>query len=92
MNATTTPPPPTPECDRLNAEAARHRIIGDFIEWMGEQGYSICKMVEQKGWGSSPYLPVDKRTEQVLADFFEIDLNKVEDERRAYLAWHREQA
>jgi hypothetical protein len=39
---------------------------------------------------SSHYEPVHERTEKLLAQFFEIDLNKVEEERRALIEYVRQ--
>lgn len=36
-------------------------------------------------WRPEGYYPIRKSTEQLLAEFFEIDLRKVEDEKRAML-------
>ena len=85
--------PATPEIDKLNAEAARHRVVGEFIDWLSEAGFTVCETIEQKpgAWGQNPYLPTRLTTEQMLAKFLEVDLNKVEDERRQYLDWHRDQ-
>jgi hypothetical protein len=81
--------PASPEIDKLNSEAMRHRITGEFIEWLSDNDFTICERVQNTGWGTSTYVPTPMSLEQLLARYLEIDLNKVEDERRAYLAWHR---
>ncbi len=43
---------------------------------------------EYESWAEG-YVPVHARIEKLLAEFFEIDLNKAEDERRAILAYIR---
>jgi len=71
------------ECRRMSsARNQGSQIIGEFIEWLGEQGYTIC---EDTGSEVDNYWPTSKRTEQLLADFFGIDLNEVEAERRRLL-------
>lgn len=34
--------PATPELDRMLKIADKSQKIGEFIEWLGEQGYAIC--------------------------------------------------
>ena len=148
---------PTPELTK-QAEARQHgsEEIGEFIEWLGQQGYRICQWQEDltstqtcygfdlrgevissfdlrepncdhgkvantryrrhlgshdpegtifqvgdecprcQGRGSlefpaSPrYVESTKTIEQWLADYFEIDQDKIEQERRAILAAFRE--
>lgn len=43
----------------------------------------------QCGFRKGQYVPANYNLQKLLAEFFEIDLNKVEDERRAVLAWVR---
>lgn len=70
-----------PECEKLLKVKAQQEIIHDFIEWCGSNGMEICK------WGSGDYYAVslDKSIEHLLADYFEIDLSKVEQERKMIL-------
>ena len=63
-----------PETTRLIEVNHRSQIIGEFIEY---GGYELCKWDD----GYSEYIPVQKTTEQILAEYFEIDLAKVERER-----------
>lgn len=72
----------TPECDKLHAIKEKSQAVGEFLEWLcqtkgvflvsfGEDGEKMC------------YFQYNR--EQLLAEFFEIDLNKVEEERQAIL-------
>lgn len=83
------PEPESPECAKLVMEAPKGRIIGAFMEWLADSGYTICETVETTSWGQNPHVPVRKNIEQLLAAYFEIDLNKVEDERRAIIDYWR---
>lgn len=71
-----------PECERVRAVSDQSQGIGEFLEWCQEEGYVLASFDEATGtcW------PIRKRIEQLLADYFEIDLVKVEAERRAMLA------
>jgi len=59
----------TPECDKLHAIADKSQVVGEFIEWVREK--------------HGVHMP--KSIDDLLADFFEIDQNKVEQEKRAIL-------
>lgn len=76
--------PQTPELDRLAAIHDDRTVISDFIYWLGTQGIHMMRWVksdDDEGW-----VPVGRDAEQLIADYYEIDLKKVEKERRAILA------
>ena len=75
-------PIPTPELDKMRAVKDRSQAIGEFIEWLrSKKSYEIAFYPE----GSDLLFPVNTSIEKLLADFFEIDLNKVDAEKRALL-------
>lgn len=57
----------------------------DEVSEPGRAG-SIARIFSTHPHGSLDLHPARYRTEALLAEFFDIDLNKVEDERRAILA------
>ncbi len=68
---------------KLNRVKDKSQAIGEFLDWLSEQrGIALCKYDP----AHPPYWPIHKRTEQLLAEFFQIDLKKIEDEKRAMLA------
>ena len=90
--------PDCPECERLAAVAPVSQEIGRFLDWLreeknwtladyhehseecyGENGYRIC------GYAKDSLAPVHFQPEKLLAEFFGIDLTKIENERRALL-------
>jgi len=74
-----------PECERLKAVQEQSQIIGEFLEWLGdEKGYFICTYGDNAEFPQLPFLISDSR-ERLLAEFFGIDLDKVEKEKRALL-------
>jgi hypothetical protein len=81
----------TPELDKMAAIRDESQKIGEFLTWLGEQGNTICKFIEPDDIDdpdeapNGGYYPVRKDTEQILADYFGIDLNKCEQERRDIL-------
>lgn len=78
---------PTPELDKQHAviESGAAGTLGDFYDWLGENGYVIAKYVTYEGWREKQLAPAHAQPEQLLADFFGIDRDKIESERRAIL-------
>ena len=111
-------PPKTPTLDKLSRVSKESQRIGDFLEWLKEQGIELCSIHEcgkdcskRRCEHFEQYVPAVVRsqeekvaerlagqalktartTEAVLATYFGIDLDKVEEERRALLDYVREQ-
>lgn len=78
----TKPYPKTPELDKMKAVQSESQIIGRFIEEMsGRSPGMILAAYDDRDrlW------PVTHSIEKILAEYFDIDLVKVEKERRAIL-------
>jgi hypothetical protein len=77
------------ELDRMLEVQQESQTIGEFLEWCNGRGMWLAQYM-----GNPTYrevlTPVGVSTEELLADFFEIDLNKAEQEKRAILAAIRE--
>ena len=79
--------PDTPELDKIKEVSKESRKIGDFLEWLQYE----------KNWRLAYYDSYDELTpaafsiEPLLAEFFDIDLDKAEKERMAVLEWVRGQ-
>lgn len=79
-----------PELEKMKRarEALRPQaiVLGGFIDWLGENGFYICthnpKHYKQLG---GMYYWTTLRPEQLLAKFFDIDMDKVEKERELVL-------
>lgn len=85
------PPPATPELARMKAVQPESQAIGNFLAWLEENAMWVGHWVEA-GEGSDDDevgMPVRESFERLLARYFQIDLAKVENERRAILAHHR---
>lgn len=79
----------TTECEKLKQVATESQKLGTFIDWLrDEKGFQICEDIGDRN--HIEYSPIRMRMEELLADYFEIDLNKVETERRALLDALRE--
>jgi hypothetical protein len=77
---------PTPELDKMLAVKDQSNALGEFLEWMGSKGLWICRSAtKEDDITEGTLLPVYKSTEVMLAEYFGIDLNKAEKEKRAVL-------
>lgn len=98
--------PACPECDKLHAIAAKSQVCGEFLDWIKgqfflakphehtdecyvnsagkENGFRHCDL------STDELQSVHESTESLLARFFNIDMKKVESERRALLDAIRE--
>lgn len=66
-----------PEHDKMHAVKAESQAIGEFLEWLGQRRSK---------------LPDESEYNYLLSEFFEIDLTKIEDEKRDILRKARESA
>jgi hypothetical protein len=70
------------ELDRLAEHHDESMIISNFIDWLiDEDGKEICKFHAD----DDAYYPIRKNGETLIAKYFDIDMVKVEKERRALL-------
>ncbi|KKL85599.1 hypothetical protein LCGC14_1953110 [marine sediment metagenome] len=69
-----------PECDKIVAVQEKSQEIGDFIEWLGnKKDLHLCF------WENQYNYRMNTTIEKLLAEYFEIDLEKVENEKQAIL-------
>jgi len=94
----------TPELDKIRKVSEASRNISEFLEWARYSGYHITKtqtvqeereyVFKEGTYEVDVDVEVPVHPEKMLAEYFEIDLNKVEQERQALLkaqAAHNEQ-
>jgi hypothetical protein len=83
--STLKPQPPCPECVKLAAISEKSQPIGEFLEWMQDNGFVVASY-DDDGELHNSRISINA----FLAQYFEIDLDKVEQERRALLEWLQE--
>jgi len=83
--------PITPELYKLSAVAEESQKIGEFLDWMESRHYQICGWINGNSDEHGHYSPIRLSDEQLFAQYFNIDLQKVEQEKQALLAWLREE-
>lgn len=69
-----------PECAKISANREESRKIGNFIEWLQETGRFIGKRDEDDCMDEESLT-----IENLLAEYFGIDMAKVEEERQQML-------
>lgn len=88
--------PQTPELDRrttiINTDRKQTEVITDFIDWLNDEGIVLCRWGRYEDLGGLEMpVPIRERGEQLIAMFFEIDLQKIDQEQRAVLEWYSAQ-
>lgn len=74
--------PSTPELDKMLAVKDKSQAIGEFFDWLvNDKGYVLSQYEEK----DRRLYPTYSSIEKLLAEFFGIDLKKIEEERRAIL-------
>lgn len=81
-----------PEHDKLQAVKNQSQLIGEFLEWLNSQGLYLAAWQEiDTIFGKDSELVISYLSiNDILARFFEIDLDKLEDEKRQMLDSIRE--
>jgi hypothetical protein len=90
--------PDTTELDKMQDRIALSQQIGEFVEWLRAEkgvGFFVVHGEEHTDPGrrrgdTFKYHPFCQPINEVLADYFGIDLDLVEEERRNILVWMRE--
>ena len=86
-----------PECEKLSKVSRESQKLGDFLEWLKGQGYYLCKFYDRETLDASRdqseegFYPDYISIIDILAKYFDIDMNKVEEERAEILKKLREQ-
>ena len=73
-----------PEHDKVRAVKNESQRLGAFIEWLNEKDMQICE--GEEGLHGVRWYPTTKNIERLLAEYFEIDLQKVGEEKDAMVA------
>lgn len=78
-----------PENEKMASVRDESQTIGGFLEWLlGERQLVLCE--PREGRIDNFYMPVRYTIQDLLAEYFEIDLDKVDQERRQMLETLRE--
>jgi hypothetical protein len=83
--------PEMPESTKMLQVNNVSQAIGEFLDWCSEQGWHLAEHAQFAELRDPILVPLRISTQEVLARHFDIDLNKVELEKRALLEWIRQQ-
>ncbi len=84
------------EHDRLLEIKDKSQALGEFLDWLRQEKRVVLASVHEHTndcgrWCEREYAVFTPRTETLLAEFFDIDLAKLEREKRQMLAGLRKQ-
>jgi len=69
-----------PEHEKLDKVEDKSQVIGEFLDWLRSTRIFLCRY----GKREIPY-PIGETIEEILAAYFGIDLEKLEQEKQAML-------
>ena len=75
-------PPVSPEHDKLREVKAQSQACGEFLEWLSDTKKLVLCFFDDE---SDQYQPAHPGLTRLLAEFFSIDQDKLESEKRAML-------
>jgi len=78
----------TPELDKMLAVKKDSMVVSEFLDFLRRK-YEFCEWVNDPDYGER-LLPAHVNCEKILAEFFNIDLEKVENEKLLMLKEMRE--
>jgi hypothetical protein len=85
----------TPELDKMSKviESGASDTLTGFYDWLTDKGYRICEYVDsgRESWDGPvhEFAPVHGGPEKLFAEFFKINLDKIETERRQIIKQYR---
>jgi len=74
-----------PEHDKLQKISLQSQTIGEFIDWLAEDGIFLAEYAEDWHPSSGCALRIRKPLTDLLASYFRIDTNALEAEKRRML-------
>ena len=75
-----------PQHNKLHAVVDQSQAIGEFIDWLSdEKGVTLAHHERWEGYDNPQYVPYRRSIQGLLAEFFDIDLTALDDEKRAML-------
>lgn len=74
-----------PEHDKLMAVNDDSQAVGEFLDWLGTKGLFLAEHKLFEGHSEETLVVTDRNTNALLAEYFGIDLEKIETEKRQML-------
>jgi len=80
--------PTYPEHEKMQAVVEQSQSIGEFLDWLlNEKSIVLSQYLNPD---SERLTPINPNTQDLLAEYFDIDLDKIEKEKRQMLKAMRE--
>ena len=90
MSTEKTPSERYPECEKQRKIVKESQAIGEFLDWLqSERKIHLCTDCKDD-WGDDRLTHAGVPIYKLLAEYFDIDLNKVDEEKRQMLDELRE--
>jgi hypothetical protein len=70
-----------PEHNKLKAIREKSQAVGEFLDWLPEEGITLCSFSDE----NEHYYPCQLTIQQLLAKYFQIDLEVLEKEKQHML-------
>ena len=77
-----------PEHEKMHAVVEQSQSIGEFLDWLtNEKSIVLSQWIDPE---SEHLTPINPNIQDLLAEYFDIDLDKIEKEKRQMLKTMRE--
>ena len=73
-----------PEHEKQSKIIDKSQVVGEFLEWLEQEGMFVGE------WSEGERYITDGGTNKLLARYFDIDLDKIDDEKRQMIEELRE--
>lgn len=74
-----------PQLAKMQEVNPRSEVVGEFLDWLEQNSLFIGRYIIPDGFRREVAVPISDSTEQLLAQYFKIDLKAVERERQSIL-------
>jgi hypothetical protein len=73
-----------PEHEKLHEVVDKSQALGEFLDvWLPSQGLTICEIDDEIS--ETRFFPTHRTIKSMLADFFDIDQKKIDEEKEQML-------
>lgn len=83
-----------PEHVKMKPLTERSQIIGEFLDWLQhERDTALCELRDlgsDEWWPEKQYIPISKGIEALLAEYYDVDMKVIEQEKREMIKELRE--
>lgn len=75
-----------PEHEKLDKIRHKSQAVGEFLDWLAEEkGVRLCTLQKVEEFSGRQYWPIRVSNQEIIAEFFDIDLDKLDKEKQEML-------